>query len=355
MIDWHSSKSEVFVNPKSKEPLPYQWERFNSYPGHVWLSTSGSITKKWVAISKKAMLHSAEAVNQHFNISSDDRWGLALPFFHVGGLSIHARAFLSHTPIATFKHDRWDAFHFIEFLKDEQVTITSLVSTQLYDLIKRKIHAPKTLRVAIIGGGALSEHLYSQAKALGWPVVPTYGMTECSSQIATGNVDQPELKILPHITYRLDDHDRLEIKSEALLTGYLTPKWEWQDPKQNGFLKTDDIVSLDGSILRFLGRKNDMIKIGGEKVFLQPLLDRFESFYPEGTLLALPDDRLDYIIVACVTSPIDITPFNATVMPFERIRRVYHLPLLPRTALGKIDRNKLLTNLTQHNYGIECF
>ena len=43
------------------------------------------------------------------------------------------------------------------------------------------------------GGGAVSDELYRDARALGWRVLPSYGMTECCSQVATALSDSPEL------------------------------------------------------------------------------------------------------------------------------------------------------------------
>ena len=38
------------------------------------------------------------------------------------------------------------------------------------------------------GGGALDPSLYKQARDLGWPLLPSYGLTECGSQVATASL-----------------------------------------------------------------------------------------------------------------------------------------------------------------------
>ena len=70
----------------------------SEFRGHLALATSGSSIKsgrKWALLSKAAILKSAEAVNFHLRSHCEDRWLLALPTFHVGGLSIYARAHLT--------------------------------------------------------------------------------------------------------------------------------------------------------------------------------------------------------------------------------------------------------------------
>lgn len=364
-IDWESSDSHVMTNPRqSKGKNPCDWENYTDFPGHIWMATSGTTNPdndslKWATISKKAFLVSAASVNQHLSIHSKDRWGLSLPLFHVGGLSIYARAYLSGSKVEKYICEKWDPLTYTQFLEDKKVTLTSLVPTQIFDLVSQKLTPPSSLRGVLVGGGALSAKLYDHALKLAWPLLPTYGMTECASQIATADFKSPGLKILPHVTCSSADDGTLKVKSDALLSGYLhasSQEFTWHDPKVDGWFMTEDRVTLHQNQIQFLGRADDFIKICGENVSLLRLETWFDQLLPigvEAILIALPDDRLGFKI-SVVTLPEHLTTierllpvFNREVMPYERIREIKTLESFPRNSLGKIIKKQLINLLNQ--------
>lgn len=56
----------------------------------------------------------------------------------------------------------------------------------------------------------------------------------------------------------------LEIKADSAMVGYLNADSPFTE---DGWFKTGDAVEVDGEFFRILGRKSDLINIGGEKVF----------------------------------------------------------------------------------------
>lgn len=345
MINWDDDTSYIFQNPKSVgESLPNTWEGFSSLKGHIWLATSGSFKKKWVALSKEALLTSANAVNSHFEISSNDVFVNVLPSFHVGGLSIHARAHLSKSKVITLE-ERWDPIKYYQTLEGSRGTISSLVPTQVFDLVENNIQAPSYLRAVIVGGGALSSALFEKANKLNWPLFLSYGMTECSSQIATAkSVKTEDLTLLSHVEAVVNDEGFLKIKSQALLTGYLEDGI-WKDPKIDGWFTTSDKVNLTGNTLKFLGRDKDLVKISGENVSLTHLRELFESIsgsHPDMVLTVKDDERLGKQIIVVVKKGLQervetvIKDFNKKVMPYERIQEVKVVDEIPRSSIGKV-------------------
>jgi len=74
-----------------------------------FFQTSGSEgRRKWVGLTKEALLTSAKAVNTHFGITKRDHWLLALPVHHVGGFGVLTRAFTSGSQV-TRLDGKWDA------------------------------------------------------------------------------------------------------------------------------------------------------------------------------------------------------------------------------------------------------
>lgn len=363
MIDWQSSATDILFNPRmpAEEQQKYQemLENF-SLESHFWAATSGSTTMKWAALSKTAVLSSAKAVNYHLQATSKDIWIRPLPEFHVGGLGILARAYLSCSQVVDASHVKWDPSNFCEMAISHQATLTALVPTQVYDLVSGSFSAPASLRAVIVGGGSLSPSLYRQAVSLGWKLLPSYGLTECCSQVATASLGTlaynfyPELTLLNHVEVRLNEKNLLAIKSPSLLTGYayFTPDGPYfVDPKQDGWFQTDDKGIMQNGNLTVLGRIGGFIKIGGESVDLNRLEHILEKakldvkFNRDAALIAVPDDRLGHVIHLVATAR-DIheleTLYNAMVLPFEKIRMMHFFECIPRTPLNKIIKSDIL-------------
>lgn len=314
-------------------------------PAHLWLATSGTTgALKLTALSKKAMLASAAAVNRHLQSNAKDVWLNVLPTFHVGGLGIHARAFLSGARVVTAE---WDPQ---QFAKQQEMTLSSLVPAQVRDLVDQRMKPPQRLRAIVVGGGALEPSLYEEARELGWPVLPSYGMTETCSQVATATLASPELILLDHVEARTEEDGRLAFRGESLLTAYGT-KDGLIDPKNaDSWFITEDLGTAKNNVLSVGGRRGDFIKIGGESVDLARLdaiLDAIAG--AQAAVVAVPDPRLGQVIHLAVTSAAEThtvkAAFDASVHPFERARAIHVVPEIPRSPLGKLLRKKLLEGL----------
>ena len=333
--------------------------RRQGWRGRCLFQTSGSEGRpKWVALSKQALLASAEAVNAHFDITSSDRWRLALPLHHVGGFAILARAHAAGCAV-THLEGKWSPQRFAE----AGDSLSSLVPTQVHDLVRAGLRAPDGLRAVIIGGGAMAPELAAAARTLGWPLFLSYGLTEAASQVAT----QPwpldpaaPLQVLPHWQASTDAEGRLGVKGPALADGYVIATddgdWQWQpiDPQQ-GLITRDRVrlESRDGRTwLHFLGRESGWVKILGELIHLAPLQTQLDALALEAgwpaapVLIAQPDPRAETALVLVVEgAPPDVTGlverFQAQQPPWLRLQRVVSLPQLPRSDLGKIRLKEL--------------
>ena len=361
-------KSNLFRQRKKRYQLILQ--AAHDWPGHIWLSTSGSSAVKWVGLSKKAILESAKAVNNHLKSHREDCWINALPHFHVGGLGILARAYLSGAAVFDFKEtfqNKWNAEHFHRFLTDKKGTLTSLVPTQLYDLIALDLKAPSSLRAMIIGGGALLPNLYERAISLGWPILPSYGLTECASQVATAPLDSwkknqiPKLQLLPHLLGR-EQNGCLCFSGDSVLSTYAyieERNVRFMDPKKDNWFVTEDCGKILEGHLTLFGRKDAIYKVGGENIDLVRLENHLQALRlqlaiaADVVLVPMPDYRLGYALHLASDSENQeeiarlIYHFQQTVLPFERIRGSHFIKKLPRSPLGKIRMQELIDLL--HN------
>jgi O-succinylbenzoic acid--CoA ligase len=347
VIDWQSNETHLLLNPRLGAEERVAFERAAARAAlraHVLIASSGSTgAPRLVALSKGAVLASAAAVNRHLDAGSDDVWCCVLPTFHVGGLGIHARAFVSGARVTSAA---WDAAEFARLCETERVSLSALVPAQVVDLVSASLRAPRSLRAIVVGGGALRADTYRAARELGWPVLPSYGMTECCSQIATATGLAPYLVILDHLEVRADADGRLAIRGSSMLTGYVQGDGALVDPTRDGWFVTSDLGAVKGRLLNVHGRVDDIVKIGGELVSLSRLeevLDRVRGDIDAAVVWA-PDDRLGAVIhlaTGNVDSGAVEEAFNAAVLPFERIRRVHRFTEIPRTALGKVRKDEL--------------
>lgn len=345
MIDWDAA--EILINPRHPEREQIKAQLEGVLQDHFWFLTSGSTGEaKGVALSKNALFASAHAVNQHLEATARDTWLNVLPHFHVGGAGILARAHLSGSKVVTLS-GKWNPAHFLE--EAHQATLTSLVPTQLYDLVMKGYEAPPSVRAVVLGGGALSLELYNKGKKLKWPLMPSYGLTECASQAATARLGSPDLKLLSHIEAKLNSEGFLMIKSPALLTAYAyfrKGKAIVEDPKRDGWFTTEDRASI-GKALEIQGRNCDFVKIGGESVDMRKLSDLIDELKGpiDCALFAMPDERLgNSVHLAHTEKLIDplLEKYHQRVLPFERIRETHLVGEIPRSPLGKLLKGELI-------------
>lgn len=351
---WHSNENHLFLNPKldsvDSDLAKTAYDKIiqeQSLESHIFILSSGSGGKKKLyALSKQAFLDSAKAVNQHCHIEEDDIWLNTLPLHHVGGLSIYARAFLKKNQVVTM--NSWCPKEFQQKISEAQ--FSSLVPTQVYDIVNKKLLCPKGVKTIFVGGSHLKDSLFHQASELGWPILKTFGATEFCSQVATATKEQPDqLKILPHIEAKTDESLCLYIKTKSLFTlAYEINESKYIFPKNvDGFFKTEDHAQITGEFLKPLGRKSDYYKILGEAVSLAALEESLAS-YMEGDflLVAKPEERREHeilLITTSVNSEIanQIKTWNQSRPAFERISKWAYSDRLERNEMGKLLRSKI--------------
>lgn len=360
-IDWLNSDSHYFFNPRhpDKQKLKQLAKKIPFLKGHIYLFSSGG--EKICLLAKEALLVSALAVNQALKTRAEDRWLISLPLFHIGGLSILARAFVGEF-ICQQGFALWKAQRFQKELNDKKISLSSLVPTQVYDLVQCQLKAPQTLRALIVGGGALSPMLYKKARELNWPVLPSYGLTEVSSQVALsvssslGTTKLPSMNILDHIqikTLRL----KTKIKSKSLLTAcFDVQNNKLYDPKDSkGWLELPDAIQIKKKALLVKGRTEEMIKISGETVSLQKLsfiLEKLShNLLNQCQLVALPDPRRGFQLVL-LTSSFDrikaqnlVYSFNKKVLAYEKIKGIYFVSKNKTSPFYKTRQKALLKQI----------
>ena len=327
----------------------------------IWFTSSGteSVNQvKCIGLEPAAILASARAVNRHLRVSGKDRWLLTLPEYHVGGYMIRVRAILSDSKV--FVLSKWDAHAFRARVVENKICLASLVPTQVHDLVAAKLKAPRTLRAIVVGGGAFSPGLYAEARRLGWPVLPSYGLTESASMVATAPLSS--LRRASYPALEILDHARVKVKAGVIwVRGDSVTKsiaiadgksCTFLDPRQNGWLKTSDLGQLSGVRLKVIGRRGEVVKVLGTLVSLAQLESDVEPFLGKCVVLAQPDVRAGSRLVAVTESKASLKllaaafgRYNEKVKGPHRLFSFCCVKSLPRTPLGKIKKTILAVQL----------
>lgn len=332
------------------------------------LSSSGTSAGAWRAIKlivlpRRSVEASARAVNRRFGLGPSDRLAQMLPSFHVGGLGLETRARLCGAEcLPLFDGEgKWDPLHFAREARARRISVVSLVPTQLHDLLLQAPAPWPELRCVWLGGAALAPALEREARAKGWPLVLTYGMTETASMIAVREeADESRgFEVLPHARVDLTADGRLRIQASSLASGYARRTSEgaieWTPISAEGYVTEDHGEIRDGRLF-VSGRGGDQIKINGENVNLSVLRAILEEealrlgLAPADVyLIARPDERrgasLSLVLRAGLESRELRSCYEGRVLPFERFSEVIEIEAIPRTELGKVREAELIAAL----------
>lgn len=321
----------------------------------IWLASSGTTDAlpKIIGLKKSAFLTSARSVNRYLGVEAEDRWALLLPEYHVGGLSILARAFLSKSRVDKYS-DRWQVDEVYQWLCQVQPQFVSLVPTQLHDLIQRQYPASPNLKAVLIGGADLNQGLAKNAEKIGWPIHQTFGMTETASMIAAG--PPGKMKLLPHSEALIDEEGFLQLRGESLFSVIIdgnqkaAPAITLQAP--GVWWKTSDRAALINEHFQWLGRSDDFVKIKGEGVFVSELTQKVSDFlngrslpYKLLAILVQEDPRSGGRLLAAL-EPLGATDeselaswtrdLNQELAKAEKIQAFHVRQDWPKTSLGKL-------------------
>ena len=362
------SPNQLLVNPKLSQSeknilneLKQEFEIKFGGCGYFLIASSGSSQKnsasvKLIALRVEKVLNSALRFNDFFQAGDQDHWGLVLPGFHVAGLGVRARAFLSAAKVFV---RAWEPDQLELWVTENQIRYISMVPTQIFDLVQKKIKAPAALKKVFVGASTLSEDLRKQAIVLNWPLIETYGMTETSSMIAVKDAEL--FQILPGVDVKTYE-ELLSVKCNSLLTAAIHKQDEKIEIKtfaEKSWFQTQDRVELihngETVYLKFLGRAGDFIKILGEGVSLMELRNQLAKLIsvnkleiPNYELLAFDDARAGSKLVLVVENPVNkvrggelIGLFNGLCRPYERIQHCIVVGQIPRTDLGKLKAEEI--------------
>lgn len=340
------------------------------------LYTSGTTgLPKGAIITARNVAFDLDALGTAWKWTREDTVVHALPMFHVHGLvlglfgSIRNGAALRWFPRFVAKD--------IAAALGEGTTVFFAVPTMYHRLSEAADGDPSIVaglrhaRLLVSGSAALPQRDQQRIESLsGRRVIERYGLTETiintavrvDSEPSNGSVgaalEGVELKLVDDQRQTITAHDdatlgEVAVRGPNVFQGYLNrPDATAAVKDADGWFFTGDIACMrpDGSV-RIVGRRaTDLIKCGGYKVGAgeveAALLEH--PHVREAAVVGRPDADLGERIVAFVvlstpTAPKALEDFVAAQLsPHKRPREVHVLEALPRNAMGKILKTKLL-------------
>jgi O-succinylbenzoic acid--CoA ligase len=292
------------------------------------VTTSGTTGRpKAVVLTHDAVAASAHATSARLEVDPGrDHWLACLPLAHVGGLSVVTRALLTGTSLTV--HPGFDPVAAMA----SGATLVSLVPTALARI------DPDRFRTIVLGGAAPPADLPANA-------VTTYGLTETGSGVVYDG------RPLDNVEVRIGPDGEVQLKGPMLLRAYL----DGTDPKDaDGWLATGDLGHIDDGRLVVDGRRDDLIVTGGENVWPEPVervlagAEGVAAVAVAGPADAEWGQRVTaYVVATDPARPPTLADLRARVKEALPAWCAPHqlvlVDELPRTALGKVRRDQLIT------------
>ena len=316
------------------------------------LYTSGTSGRsKGAMLSRDAFVLAAQASEARLGWQAGDRWLLAMPLAHVGGLSIVLRCLLARKTVVLAPSGPFDAHAFIATVNAQRVSIVSLVPTQLALLVHASLRAPAHLRRVLLGGAACPDSVLRRASALGWRLFTTYGLTEACSQVTTSidpvsNSYDGSGTPLTDVVVEIRE-GRVWVRSPSLMLGWLAR--DLPHPfDERGFYDTGDLGELDNKgRLHLLARRTDLIVTGGENVYPREVEEaalQLEGIR-DACVVGVPDElwgervALLYVGEERTVEALQES-LRSKLASFKLPRIAKRIDALPVNSTGKLDRSK---------------
>lgn len=333
------------------------------------LFTSGtSGTPRGAVLSYGNFEASAHASALNLGGEADQTWLGSLPLFHIGGLAMAHRCAAYGACLVL--HERFDAAKTARSIEADGISHVSLVATTLQWLLDAvPEQGAHRLRAVLIGGGPAAPSLLQRARASGWPVLQTYGLTEACSQVTTEVPAEADGMTAGRALFgtsvrivtengRIADAGvagEIQVRGPTVMKGYFEDPVATESAWVDGWLRTGDVGSVDvEGRLTVHARRTDLIVSGGENIYPAEL-ERVLSEHPrvfEAAVIAMPDAQWGQVPAALVVPRASADGGGEWVRMLqahcrERLagfkvpRKFFAVSTLPRTGSGKVDRSRL--------------
>jgi len=289
----------------------------------IEMETSGTTgVPKTISVSKQAMVDSALATGDFFELQPGNKALQCLPVKYVAGKMMLVRAMILGldlefvAPSSHPLHNNENDFDFV-----------AMVPLQAQNSLSEL----KKVKKMIVGGAAVNKTLEKQLLKLPTEVYETYGMTETITHIAARKLGEKAFTVLPHVTISYDDRNCLVIHAPRI-----SPE----------VIMTNDIVELvNENQFIFLGRMDNVINSGGIKLIPEQIEEKLASKIQQRFFIASKhDNELGEKVMLVIEGEkyeLDNSIFDS-LDKYEKPKELVFIPKFKETPTGKILRKETM-------------
>ncbi len=304
-----------------------------------------------------------------------------IPLSHVYGMVIGLNVGVAMAATINLIEDPRDTQRILDTIQNVGITFYPGVPSMYHAInqnedVKAGRYDLRSIKACISGSAPLFPEIRSQFERLtGGKLVEGYGLSEAPTathcnplmgENRDGSIGLP----LPDVECNLliskeygQDCGELCIKGPQVMAGYHDDDSETQLAFTDGWLKTGDIARMDAEGYFYLvGRKKDLIKVGGLQVWPQEVEKAIckDQRIKEAVVAGIPDiakgERLKAWVV--VKEGEEISPEQIIdgcsnhVAHFKVPKEVEFITAIPRTPVGKVLRRELIKRDLEKNSGV---
>ena len=291
---------------------------------YMEMHTSGSTgIPKIIRVDKQAMVNSALATGDFFELHAGNKALHCLPVKYVAGKMMLVRAMILGLDlefVAPSSHPLRNV--------DGNFDFAAMVPLQAQNSLS-DLHRIKKL---IVGGAKINSALENQLIKLPTQVYETYGMTETISHIAAKSVGEKAFTVLPNVTISYDDQNCLVIHAPRI---------------SDDVIETNDIVELvNENQFIFLGRIDNVINSGGIKLLPEQIEEKLAGkIEPRYFISSKEDKELGEKVILVIEGDsftVDTSIFDG-LDKYEKPKEILFVPKFKETGNGKIIRKESLS------------
>lgn len=288
---------------------------------YLEMNTSGSTgVPKIIRVDKQAMVNSALATGDFFDLQPGQKVLHCLPTDYVAGKMMFVRAFILGLDMEFVA----PSSHPMERVKGD-FDFCGMVPLQAKNSLKDLYRIKKL----IIGGAKINKTLENELAVIPSQIYETYGMTETITHIAAKRVGESAFTVLPNVKVTQDDRHCLVIDAYTI---------------SGEKIVTNDLAELiSDTQFVWKGRFDNVINSGGIKLIPEQIEEKLATsisncFFVYGQADELLGEKL-VLYVEGEKIPIDESIFEA-LDKYERPKEIVFVPEFKRTATGKVIRDQ---------------
>lgn len=292
----------------------------------IELTTSGTTgDAKGLKIKKKAMVNSAKATADFFNLIPGDRALLCLSTKYIGGKMMVIRALTLGLELDVVSPSATPLLNNVE-----NYDFVAMVPMQ----VENSISELDKVKTVIIGGAQVNSKLAKKLIDLDTAVYETYGMTETVSHIAAKKIGDPYFTVLPKVNIYADERGCLVINAPKV---------------SDDILVTNDLVEVvNDHQFQWLGRIDNVVNSGGIKLFPEQIEAKLIAYIPSRFfVIGQKDEKLgERLILVIESEPYAVQEdiFNG-LGKYEKPKEILFTSKIEETVTGKILRKQTLLSL----------